>query len=86
MRLQLILPHVDPTKIEPPDGCPYEECDGTRFRFHQAVEKPLRDTEYEQVIAHRYECLKCRRTFRVYPQGVGRAQTSLRVKGLAVMP
>ena len=85
MRLHLILPRVEPTKIEPPDCCPYEECDGTRFRFHQAVEKPLRDTEYDQVIAHRYECLKCRRTFRVYPQGVSRAQTSLRVKGLAVM-
>jgi transposase-like protein len=85
MRLHLILPRVDPAEIEPPDTCPYEDCDGTCFRFHQAVEKPLRDTEYDQVTAHRYECLKCGRTFRVYPQGVTRAQTSLRVKGLGVM-
>jgi Transposase IS66 family len=37
------------------------------------------------VQAHRYQCLKCGRTFRVYPQGVGASQTSQRVKGLAVM-
>jgi hypothetical protein len=86
MRLHLILPRVDPAEVEPPDTCPYEDCDGTCFRFHQAVEKPLRDTEYDQVTAHRYECLKCGRTFRVYPRGVTRAQTSLRVKGLGVIP
>lgn len=85
MRLHLILPRVEPTEIQSPDTCPYEDCDGTCFRFHQAVEKPLRDTQYERVTAHRYECLQCGRTFRVYPQGVTRAQTSLRVKGLAVM-
>ncbi len=84
MRLHLILPRVEPTEIEPPATCPYEGCDGTSFRFRQAVEKPLRDTEYDRVSAHRYECLKCRRTFRGYPRGVSRAQTSLRVKGLAV--
>ncbi len=85
MRLHLILPRVDPTAIELPDRCPYEGCDGTHFRFHQAVEKPLRDTPYERVTAYRYACLRCGRTFRVYPRGVTRAQTSLRVKGLAVM-
>ena len=54
------------------------------FSF-SAVEKPLQDTRYTQMEAHRYECLKCGRTFRVYPRGVSRAQKSLRVKGLAVM-
>ena len=34
---------------------------------------------------HRYQCLRCKRTFRVYPEGTNRAQTSQRVKGLAVM-
>jgi transposase-like protein len=34
---------------------------------------------------HRYQCLRCKRTFRVYPEGASRAQTSQRVKGLAVM-
>jgi len=85
MRLQLILPQVGPTKIEPPSRCPYEGCDGQHFRFHQAVEKPLRDTRYTTVEAHRYECLRCKRTFRVYPKGVSKAQVSLRVKGLGIM-
>jgi transposase-like protein len=85
MRLQLILPQVVPMEIHPPAMCPYKGCGGRHFRFHQGVEKPLRDTRYPAVEAHRYECLRCGRTFRVYPQGVTRAQTSLRVKGLAVL-
>jgi len=85
MRLQLILPHVIPTEIQVPTVCPYKGCEGKHFQFHQAVEKPLQDTRYSQVEAHRYECLRCHRTFRVYPRGVSRAQKSLRVKGLAVM-
>ena len=85
MRLQLILPQVVPLEIHPPRVCAYPGCDGRHFRFHQAVEKPLRDTRYPAAEAHRYKCLICGRTFRVYPQGVTRAQTSLRVKGLAVL-
>jgi transposase-like protein len=85
MRLQLILPQVIPTEIQTPTVCPYKECDGKHFQFLQAVEKPLQDTRYSAVEAHRYECLRCHRTFRVYPRGVSRAQKSLRVKGLAVM-
>jgi hypothetical protein len=53
--------------------------------LRQEVTKALRDTVYHEVQVHRYECLRCQRTFRVYPQGTNRAQTSLRVKGLAVM-
>jgi len=45
----------------------------------------VKDTEYEAVFAQRYECLRCKRTFRLYPPGVTRAQTSQRVKGLSVM-
>jgi transposase-like protein len=85
MRLKLILPQVIPTELQPPSVCPYEGCGGGHFRFHQAVGKPLRDTRYPEVGAHRYQCLRCRRTFRVYPKGVTRAYISLRVKGLAVM-
>jgi len=65
--------------------CPYADCESGYFRFHQEVSKALRDTVYPEVSAHRYQCLRCQRTFRVYPAGVTRAQTSLRVKGLAVM-
>ena len=45
----------------------------------------MKDTEYDAVSAQRTECLRCRRTFRVYPQGVTHAQSSQRVKGLGGM-
>jgi len=76
---------VKPAALAPPTACPRPDCPGTLFRFHQAVRKPLRDTRYPQVAAHRYECLHCHHTFRVYPPGVTRACTSQRVRGLGVM-
>ena len=85
MRLQLILPRVELSEMNLPSVCPYETCHGRHFRHHQEVDKPLKDTEYDAVFAHRYECLRCKRTFRLYPRGVTRAQTSQRVKGLGVM-
>lgn len=85
MRLQLILPRVQPGEFEIPAICPYEGCEGRHFRHHQEVDKPLRDTRYDFVTVHRYECLRCHRTFRLYPEGVTHAQVSQRVKGLAVM-
>jgi transposase-like protein len=85
VRLKLILPQVVPTELRPPSRCRYEGCGGRHFQFHQSVEKPLRDTQYAEVGACRYKCLRCGRTFRVYPTGVTRAYTSLRVKGLAVL-
>ena len=83
MRLHLILPRVNPTEIIPPTCCPY--CGGAYLRLHQVVSKQLRDTVYPQVKAYRYQCLRCQRTWRVYPQGVSGAQTSQGVKGLAVL-
>ena len=50
----------------------------------QEVPKPLRDTQHQEVKAQRYRCLRCGRTFRVYPIGVSRDHFSQRVKGLAV--
>jgi hypothetical protein len=85
MRLQLILPGVEPSEMKLPSICPYESCQGRHFRHHQEVEKRLRDTEYDAVFAQRYQCLWCKRTFRLYPQGVTRAQASHRVEGLSVM-
>ena len=81
MRLQLILPRVEPTVIALPSVCPYKGCQGVYFQHHQVVGKPLNDTVYEEVLAHRCKCLRCERTFRVYPTGVSRAQTSKRLKG-----
>jgi hypothetical protein len=54
-------------------------ADGTHFRFVQRVEKPLRDTQYSQVVAHRYQCLRCWRTHRVYPIGVSQDHISISV-------
>jgi transposase-like protein len=85
MRLQLILPRVEPTNINVPSVCPHQDCQGRHFRHHQQVDKGLKDTRYTTVSAERCECLPCKRTFRVYPQGVTRDQMSQRAKGLAVL-
>ena len=52
MRLQSILPRVEPAAITLPSLCPHEGCDGTHFQFLQEVDKPLRDTRYPKVVAH----------------------------------
>src|SRR6266478_787208 len=85
MRLRILLPKVNPEAIAVPTRCAYAGCEGRKFHLRQEVSKPLRDTVYQEVRVHRYQCLRCKRTFRVYPEGTTRAQTSQRVKGLAVM-
>jgi transposase-like protein len=85
MRLHLLLSKVEPKEISEPSECVYAGCGGKRLQLHQEVEKALRDTMHQQVQAYRYRCLKCGRTFRVYPKGVSQAHTSERVKGLAVL-
>jgi transposase-like protein len=85
MRLQMLLPKVEPATFTLPTICPRPGCLGRHFRERQEVSKAVRDTVHQHVVARRYECLRCHRTFRVYPLGVTKAQVSLRVKGLAVM-
>jgi transposase-like protein len=85
MRLKLILPVVEPEQFEEPKRCRDPKCGGKQFLPWQAVKKNVRDSEYEEVTARRYKCLRCGRTFRVYPQGVQAGQVSQRVKGMAVM-
>jgi hypothetical protein len=85
MRLALILPPVQPEHYPAVAVCPHTGCEGRHFQHWQAVPKPLRDTQLSAVVAHRYRCVRCGRTFRVYPQGVGHDQTSARLKGVAVM-
>ena len=85
MRLQILLPKVKPETIPVPEKCAYAGCGSKKVRLHQEVNKPLRDTVYKEVQVHRYQCLRCKRTFRVYPEGTNGAQTSQRVKGIAVM-
>jgi transposase-like protein len=45
----------------------------------------VRDTRHVQVIAQRYRCLTCQRTFRLYPTGVSSAHQSDTLKGLSVL-
>jgi transposase-like protein len=93
MHLSVRLPKVEPLHIEPPTHCllpdpknPKKKCTGTHFKGHQSnCRKPLRDTRHSQVRVRRYRCLKCNRTFRVYPTGVSRAQQSDTLKGLSVL-
>ncbi len=93
MHLNLRLPRVGPLEIHPPTHCPLRDCrhpkkkcSGTHFKPHQLhCRKPVRDTKHTQVIARRYRCLKCRRTFRVYPTGVSKAHQSDTLKGLSVL-
>ena len=65
--------------------CPYEKCDVKRSCLRQEVGETVRDTVYSEVTARRYACLRPGRTFRVYPRGVADDQTSLRLKGVAVL-
>lgn len=85
MRLSLILPPVQPEVYSAAPTCPYAGCGGGHFQHWQAVVKPLRDTQFAEVVAQRYRCGRCGRTFRVYPTGVSHDQTSARLKGVAVM-
>ena len=75
MRLRILLPKVNPEAIAVPSNCPYAGCGGRKFHVRQQVSKSLRDTVYQEVQVPRYPCLRCKRTFRVYPEGTTRAQT-----------
>jgi hypothetical protein len=85
MRLSLILPPVQPDRYPAVERRPYAGCGGRHVQHWQTVPKPLRDTVLAEVAAQRYRCLRCGRTFRVYPVGVSHDQTSARLKGVAVM-
>jgi len=83
MRLLFKLPKVEPEGFQPLEVCPHPGCNGKHFKLLQEVPRPLRDTQYSEVWARRYRCVRCGRTFRVYPAGVCREHFSQRVKGLA---
>ena len=85
MRLNLILPKVEPTKFEFPKKCPRTGCRGMRFIPRQEVSKKIVDAQHPIVTAWRYECKQCGYVFRIYPKGVSGKQISQRVNGLAVM-
>ncbi len=84
MRLRISIPDVERERVRPPEACPY--CGRKTLKPHQLrCRKAIRDTKWEEVVVQRWKCLRCRRTFRVYPQGVSQAHHSARLKGLAVL-
>jgi len=85
MRLLVIPPPLQPEVYPEPSGCPSPDCGSHHVQFRQAVRKPVRDTQLPEVVAQRYQCPRCGRTFRVYPVGVSHNQTSARLKGMAVL-
>jgi transposase-like protein len=85
MRLNLILPKVEPNEFEIPKKCPQKGCQSMRFIPRQEVSKKIVDAQHPEVTAWRYECCKCGHVFRVYPKGVNHKQISKRVNGMAVM-
>ena len=86
MRISVRLPRVEPDHHVLPEACPYG-CRGGHSKRHgiKGERKAVRDTRYDEVWAYRYRCLKCGRTYRVYPKGVGRDQQSDRLKALSVL-
>lgn len=90
MHLSVHLPKVLPDQIQPPTRCPLKngtkQCAGRHFKLHQVVcRKPLRDTKFSEVLCHRYRCLKCQASFRVYPPGVSNDHFSQRLQALSVL-
>lgn len=85
MRLNQILPKVEPTQYEYPKKCAQKGCAGMRIMPRQEVSKKIVDAEHPEVRAWRNECKRCGYVFRVYPKGVSHKQISKRVNGMAVM-
>ncbi len=74
-----MLADVQPEAYEEPQVCPYPGCGDKRLYLRQLYSKRLRDTLVHEVRAKRYHCL------RVYPKGVSKAKSPLRLGGPAVL-
>ncbi|WP_322796252.1 DDE-type integrase/transposase/recombinase [Tepidiforma sp.] len=83
MRLRLLVPEVKRVAAVRPAGCRW--CGSPLLQRHQRVPKALIDTQVQRVEAVRYRCASCGRTFRHYPEGVGRYRQSERLMALAAL-
>lgn len=77
------LPSVKPSPAVRPKQCPYWASEV--LQRWGAVDKPVRDTDLEEVQAYRFRCTGCARTFRWYPEGVDKADLSQRLRCLAAV-
>lgn len=87
MRIQVQLPKVEPEVYQEPTECPYPGCCGQHFQDHgvQGEPKAVRDFTCAEVSSYRKRCLKCQRTFRIYPIGASGSQQSNRLKAASVL-
>lgn len=83
MKISLTIPSVNQAPAHRARACVY--CGGSILHRHATVSKPLKDHRLCEVIAHRYKCLSCKRTFRHYPQGVTNKTQSRRTVVLATL-
>lgn len=79
----LHLPEVKSFAESRPSCCPY--CSGGTFQRWGGELREVRDPRIKQVVVYRYRCCRCRRTFRHYPPGVGRASQTQRMCALAAI-
>jgi transposase-like protein len=79
----LQLPEVKAFEANRPTKCPY--CPGETFQRWGGQSRQVRDPQIHEVVVYRYRCCSCHRTFRVYPQGVGRASQTERMRMLAAI-
>lgn len=66
-----------------PSRCPH--CGSGLLQRWGGTSKPVRDTQIRAVNVYRYRCTGCQRTFRHYPEGLSRADQSVRLVQLAAI-
>ncbi len=79
----LQVPEVKYSQAERPKRCPY--CPGETFQRWGGTRKAVRDPHLKETWIYRYQCCRCKRTFRHYPQGIGRSSQTSRMKALVAI-
>lgn len=81
--VQIHLPAVKERPEARPEGCP--KCGSSQLQRWGQRRKPIRDHQLVAVTVQRYRCTDCHHCFRLYPEGVGRPDQSLRLITLAAL-
>jgi len=83
MKISLKIPSVNQVPTHRPEACAY--CGRPILHRHGTVSKPIEDHRLSRVLAHRYKCVSCARTFRHYPAGITNKDQSQRTVVLAAL-
>jgi transposase-like protein len=81
MRIKFKFPRTE----EIPQGetsCP--RCGGRGVIIHQTLSKRIKDHRLETVQVKRKKCKICQKTFRHYPEGIGRASQTKTLKAISI--